>query len=88
MQTVPGGVTGGDVLVTLAPGSFSATAASAPTGFGSIWGVAFWKGKVFGFTDNGEFITIDPSTGVGTLISTSSNQWWGAAVTTTAPILQ
>ena len=28
-----------------------------------IWGIAFWKNKVFGFTNGGQFITIDPNTG-------------------------
>jgi hypothetical protein len=86
VQTVPG-TGGGDVLVTLAADTFAASPAPSPTGFTDIWGVAFWKGQVFGFTDTGQFLTIDPQTGVGTLISTSGNAWWGAAVTTTAPVI-
>ena len=68
--------------MSLAPNTFAATVIG-PTGYGAIWGVAFWKQKIFGFTDNGEFITIDPTTGVGTLVSSGSEMWWGAAVTTT-----
>ncbi len=85
VQTVPGDSS--DVLVTLAPTTFAATPAAMPTGYTDIWGVAFWKDKVFGFTNSGQFITIDPMTGVGTLISSSANAWWGAAVTTTAPVI-
>jgi hypothetical protein len=77
-----------DQLVRLAPSTFAATAIGAGTGFGQIWGLAYWKNKIFGFTSGGQFVLIDPTTGVGTLVSSSSQAWWGAAVTTSAPILQ
>jgi hypothetical protein len=77
-----------DVLSKLAPVSFAATPAPASTGYGQIWGVAYWKGKVFGFTKQGQFVTIDPNTGVGTVVQSNGPEWWGAAVTTIAPILQ
>ncbi|HEY1547529.1 MAG TPA: hypothetical protein VGG28_06910 [Kofleriaceae bacterium] len=85
VQTVPGD--GGDTLATLATGTFAATAIGN-TGYGSIWGLAFWKNKVFGFTDDGAFITIDPTTGAATLVSENFEGWYGAAVTTTAPVIQ
>lgn len=77
-----------DVLSKLAPVTFKATAAPASTGFGQIWGVAFWKGLVFGFTKDGQFVTINPTTGAATLVASSGPEWWGAAVTTTAPVIQ
>jgi hypothetical protein len=77
-----------DVLVRLAPNSFAATKIGNDTGFGQIWGLGFWKNKIFGFTRTGNFITIDPSTGVGTLVQSGGPEWWGAAVTTSAPVLQ
>ena len=85
VQTVPGATH--DVLVRLAPGSFAATAIGTDTGFDHIWGVGFWKGKVFGFTDTGQLITIDPNTGAGTVVASGGPSWWGAAVTTTAPVI-
>jgi hypothetical protein len=85
VQTVPGN--GGDSLATLASGTFAATAVGN-TGYASIWGLAFWKNKVFGFTDDGAFITIDPQTGAATLVSENFEGWYGAAVTTTAPVIQ
>jgi hypothetical protein len=85
VQTTPGAT---DVLVKLAPITFAATPIGSGTGFTQIWGVAYWKDKIFGFTNNGEFISIDPTTGAGTLVQGSGPQWWGAAVTTTAPIVQ
>jgi hypothetical protein len=85
VQTVPGN--GGDTLATLASGTFAATTIGN-TGYGEIWGLAFWKNKVFGFTDDGAFITIDPMTGAATLVSENFEGWYGAAVTTTAPVIQ
>ena len=86
LQTADNGI-GPDRLVKLAPGTFTATTVGADTGFSEIWGIAFWKDKVFGFTNGGEFITIDPTTGVGTLVTGNGPSWWGAAVTTLAPVV-
>lgn len=84
VQTTLG--TSSDVLAKLAPVTFKATAAGA-TGFSDIWGLAFWKGKVFGFTAGGQFLTIDPATGVATLVQSGGPEWWGAGVTTIAPVI-
>lgn len=86
VQTVTG--SSSDVLATLAPQTFAATAVGSGTGFGMIWGVAFWKNKIYGFTDGGDFILIDPMTGVATRVTSTGQAWWGAAVTTLAPVLQ
>ena len=85
VQTVPGNPH--DVLVRLAPSTFAATPIGTSTGFDNIWGLGFWKGKVFGFTNAGELITIDPMTGAGTLVASGGPAWYGAAVTTTAPVI-
>jgi hypothetical protein len=76
-----------DVLSRLAPLSFNATPIGS-TGQYSIWGVAYWKGKVFGFTQSGQFLTIDPTTGVATVVQSGGPEWWGAGVTTIAPVIQ
>jgi hypothetical protein len=76
-----------DVLSHLTPVTFRATPSPHSTGFGQIWGLAFWKGTVFGFTLQGQFVTIDPTTGVATLVQSGGPEWWGAAVTTTAPVI-
>jgi hypothetical protein len=85
VQTIPGN--GGDTIATLANGTFAATTIGN-TGYDMIWGLAFWKNKLFGFTDGGAFVTIDPTTGAATLVSINLQEWWGAAVTTTAPVIQ
>jgi hypothetical protein len=87
MQTADNGVAA-DRLVRLAPGSFAAAAVGTDIGFSEIWGVAFWKGKLFGFTDGGLFVVIDPATGAGTLVQSNGPAWWGAAVTTLAPVFE
>jgi hypothetical protein len=86
VQTVLG--TSSDVLARLAPSSFSASPIGTGTGFSKLYGVAFFKGKVYGFAEGGAFVLIDPSTGAATMVSNSGRAWWGAAVTTTAPVLQ
>jgi hypothetical protein len=86
VQTVVGGA--GDLLARLAPSSFSASPIGGGTGFSKIYGVAFFKGKVYGFTEGGAFVLIDPNTGAATQVSNAGIAWWGAAVTTLAPVLQ
>jgi len=87
VQTV-NNTSGSDVLARLATSTFSASPIGSGTGFTAIWGVAFFKDKVYGFTDGGAFLLIDPNTGAGTMVSNNGIQWWGAAVTTIAPVLQ
>jgi hypothetical protein len=86
MQTVPGG--SGDVLARLAPQTFAATPVGNGTGYSQLWGVAFFKDKIYGFSNGGAFVLIDPNTGAGSMVSNSGIAWWGAAVTTLAPVLQ
>jgi hypothetical protein len=62
-------------------------------GFKGVWGLGFWKheskNKVFGFTNKGEFILIDVATGKGSLVDKDAQrEWWGAGVTTEAPIIK
>lgn len=86
VQTVTGN--GADKLARLAPQTFAATPIGTDTGFGMIWGVAYWKNKIYGFTNSGAFILIDPTTGVATLVTNTGISWYGAAVTTLAPVIQ
>lgn len=86
MQTADNGASP-DRLVRLAPSSFAASPIGNDIGYGDIWGIAYWKDKIFGFTEAGQFITIDPQTGVGTLVQGNGPRWWGAAVTTLAPVI-
>ncbi|MBI5480410.1 MAG: hypothetical protein HY906_16220 [Deltaproteobacteria bacterium] len=58
------------------------------TGVADIWGLGFWKDKVYGFTDNYEFVLVDIHTGVAQLVKTGDVAWWGAGVTTSAPYIE
>jgi hypothetical protein len=58
------------------------------TGVGSIWGLGFWKNQVFGFTVDNQFVLIDPKSGAGKIVQTGSVSFWGAGVTTLAPVVQ
>jgi hypothetical protein len=79
---------GGDRLARLDPTTGAATVIG-PTGFSKIWGLGFWKDRVFGFTNAGEFILIDPRTGAGTLVDrVAAFPFWGAGVTTSAPVIE
>lgn len=55
------------------------------TGFGRIFGLAYYRDTLYGFTRDGEFISINIRTGVGTQVSMPAPQFYGAGVTTTAP---
>lgn len=78
---------GPDKLVRLAPNTFAATVIGNNTGFQKLWGVGFWGTRVFGFSEDGTLAVIDSATGLGTSVATGGQRWWGAAVTTAAPII-
>ena len=86
VQTADNG-SSSDRLVRLAPQTFAGTAVGSNIGYSDIYGVAYWKDKIFGFTSSGQFVTIDPTSGVGTLVQSNGPAWWGAAVTTSAPVI-
>jgi hypothetical protein len=85
VATVIGPGTTGDILVRLAPGTFAATPIGTTTGVTGIWGMGYWKQRLFGFTSTGAFVEMDPTTGAATPIRTTTDAWFGAAVTTAAP---
>lgn len=67
---------GASNLVVIDPGNLSTdpfATAIGPTGFGNIEGLTFDEsGTLFGINSGNELITIDPSTGTGTLVGTTS----------------
>ncbi len=76
-----------DSLARLDGTSFAATPLG-DTGHSAIWGLGFWEDKVFGFTEGGTFVLIDPNNGSATIASNNGVAWWGAAVTTSAPVIE
>lgn len=57
-------------------------------GFRNIWGLGFWKSQLYGFTGSSELLSIDIKTGRGRLVSRGGGAWWGAGVTTSAPVIK
>ena len=80
-----------DFLAVIDPATWTATPIGTGTGFNNIFGLGYWAGKFYGFVDDktahmGRIIEIDPNTGNGTEILAGAQEWYGAGVTTAAPI--
>jgi hypothetical protein len=86
VATVKRGGVGSDLLASIDTATGAATVIGE-TGFTNVWGLGFWKGTVFGFTKGMQFIAINPKTGAGTLARQGNVVWWGAGVTTAAPVV-
>jgi large repetitive protein len=92
-------VTGfGTVATAVKPGSETdwlvrvdpVTGAATPigdTGVYGIWGLGFWGTEIYGFTSENKFVLIDRDTGHATEIEAGPTSWWGAGVTTEAPVI-
>lgn len=76
-----------DHLAWIDPATFRANLIG-DTARDKIFGLGFWKGVIYGFTDAGEFLAIDVTTGAATAIDTGSIAWWGSGVTTVAPTVE
>lgn len=75
-----------DVLVSVDPSDGRATIIG-DTGVSDIWGLGFWRNRVFGFTGYNELVVIDPESGAATVEGTGDVPWYGAGVTTAAPLI-
>lgn len=92
--TVTDALSDPDLLAEIDTDTWDATPiGTATTGYDKVFGLGYWGGTFFGFVDNspgeetGTMITIDSTTGVGTPATTSQFRWYGAGVTTDAPIV-
>jgi len=77
-----------DHLARIDPAT-GATTDLGDIGFAGVFGLGYWRAKLYGFTKTGQLIRIDVTTGAGTLVTTmtGATQFYGAGVTTLAPIL-
>ena len=82
--TVSGPFDSSDTLVTVDPTTGKATKIGS-TGVSNIWGLGYWKQKLFGFTESSGLVLININTGAATPISNGGTSWYGAGVTTAAP---
>ena len=64
------------------------TNASSPSAFGSMFGIAAFKDKVYGFSRKGDFIEINNADGSGCLVASyGSDKFAGAGVTTVVSVV-
>jgi hypothetical protein len=89
--TIGDTLTDPDYLASINPATWQATPLGIGTGYDRIFGLGYWRGKVFGFVDRnangGAIVEINPSTGAATMINAGAVRWYGAGVTTDAPII-
>jgi hypothetical protein len=57
--------------------------------FRELFGLGYWGRSLYGFSNSGQLVEIDRNTGEGTLVTTATgtDQFWGAGVTTIAPVI-
>jgi hypothetical protein len=82
--------TDGDFIIQVDPKTGTALKILGPTHFEQLWGLGYWGGIAYGFSATGKLCAIDLTTGSGTGITipnlATDTQFWGAGVTTAAPI--
>ena len=80
-----------DYLAQIDPTTWEATPLGIGTGYDRIFGLAFWRGKIYGFVDleanGGAIIELNPTTGAATVVNQGPERWYGAGVTTNAPVV-
>ena len=75
--------TASDVIVSVDPMTGKVTGEIGALGsYNSVYGLAGWQGKVFGFDASGAVLEIDLKTSGTKVLATTSNSWWGAGVAT------
>ena len=81
-----------DYLARIDPDTWAATPLGVGTDYDRIFGIGFWRGAIYGFVDvpgtGGAFVSLDPNTGESDLIEAGSIRWYGAGVTTDAPVIE
>jgi len=62
---------------------------SATEDFQQLFGLGYWGRKMYGFDNAGQLLEIDRDTGAAELVTadTGTEHFWGAGVTTRAPVL-
>jgi hypothetical protein len=93
--TVTGGKSCGtnDCLIEVDPATGKMVKDHGSIDHGSVFGLAFWAGTVYGFDDGGDLFSVDIDAMTGALTTTAITvpnapnglQFWGAGSTTSAP---
>jgi len=81
-----------DYLASIDPTTWAATPIGTGTPWDRIFGVGYWRGTVYGFVDQqsngGAIVELDLATGTGSVVDQRAVRWYGAGVTTVAPIVE
>jgi hypothetical protein len=81
---------GTDTIVEVDPLTGKAVKKIGDVGFGKLWGLAYWDSIAYGFSDAGQLIQIDLTTGAGKSVALPTAlknlSFYGAGVTTAARI--
>jgi hypothetical protein len=89
--TIGDTLTDPDYLARINPMTWQATPIGLGTGFDRIFGIGYWRGKLFGFVDRnaagGSIVELNQNTGAATVVNMATIRWFGAGVTTDAPII-
>jgi hypothetical protein len=88
--TVVGGGCTTDCLLEVNPATGAMIKNWGPVGYNATYGIAFWAGSVYGFSEGGNLfeLTFDNNVMTSTLISSPGTAWWGAGSTTSAPPIE
>ncbi|MBL8741102.1 MAG: hypothetical protein JNK04_08415 [Myxococcales bacterium] len=88
--TVIGNGCATDCLLEVNPATGAMIKNWGPVGYGATYGIAFWAGSVYGFSEGGNLfeLTFDNNVMTSTLISSPGTAWWGAGSTTSAPPIE
>lgn len=62
----------------------SSVVRTGSTGTGSLYGMAYAEGSLFGFNASGSVFTLDPHSGRASQVASTGEVWWGA---TTNPVV-
>jgi hypothetical protein len=80
------GVNNGDVIVESDPTTGMVMGEIATTvGYTSLYGLAGWENKIFGFNEGGQVLEIDPMGGQVQVVANTNYAWWGAGVFSVLP---
>ena len=86
------GAAGTDLLAEVDPKTGKLKKVIGDTKQTNIFGLGYWAGKGYGFSDNGKIAQIDMATGAASVVKTLTSPdgggipWYGAGVTTEAPV--
>ena len=81
-----------DYLARIDPETWAATLLSTQTSYDKIFGIGYWRGHIYGLVDlgagaGGAIVELDADTGAATLMDQGDVRWYGAGVTTDAPVI-